>query len=562
METITRRTFVAGTAGIAATAALAGTVLADAAAPADGTYTTSAEGRNGLVTVETTFADGVITNVEVVSQQETQVFTEDAIPQLCENIVAANSFGIDGISGATWTSAAILTAVRQAVIEAGGDAAAFNIPTTYEPGEDEVIDVDVAVVGAGGSGILTAARAAEAGAKVALLEKVRLVGGCSLMSFMMATYAPEVIKDKMVSWIEGQMYLADPTVIHAYLEGTVPTAEYLASATTEANMFPSYNDPKAFFKTMLTGYMDRPVVYKELLANTVEANGGGVYTNHKVVELLTNADGSMAGVVAVRPDGSTLTVNAKAVVIATGGFGGDNARIKAATGYDVECGCLTQCMGEGIDLAWGIGAAKPATFGGLQLHQTLAAAKLRGYEYFQQQMPMILGYVPSVLDVTPAGVRFRNEDWVNVATAAAGSGAFAGGTTYAMLDQDMVDALINEGTQGIGFMSSPGMPPEYKPQFSIDTPWEGFQQVLDDCVANDWAYTGDSLEALAEAANMDPAVLIETVEKYNAYCDAGQDDFFGKDPTHLIPIKTPPFYFVKIRYNQLGTIGGLIINDK
>ena len=562
--TLSRRTFVAGTAGLAATAAVAqaGIALADAAMAADGTYTTSAEGRNGLVTVETTFEGGAITSVNVVSQQETEVFTADAIPALCDAIVEANSFGIDGISGATWTSAAILTAVRQAVVDAGGDPEAYNVPTTYEPADDETIDVDVAVVGAGGSGIMTAARAAEAGATVALIEKVRLVGGCSLMSFMMARYEPEVIQDKMVSWIEGQMYLADASVIHAYLEANAPTVDYLAAATTEANMFPYFGDPDAFFPTMLTAYMDRPVVYKELLANTVEANGGGVYTNHTVTEILTNEDGSVCGVVAKRRDGSTLTVNAKAVVIATGGFGGDSARVTEVTGYDVECGCLTQCVGEGIDMAWAVGAAKPASFGGLQLHQTLAAAKLRGYEYFQQQMPMILGYVPSVLDVTPAGVRFRNEDWVNIATAAAGSGAFAGGTTYAMLDQDMVDTLMTEGTQGIGFTQSPGMPPEYKPQFDIDTPWDGFQQVLDDCVLNDWAYTGASIEELAEAAGMDASVLAETVERYNAFCDAGVDGFFGKAPEHLVALKTPPFYLVKIRYNQLGTVGGIVVNDK
>lgn len=560
---VTRRTFVAGAAATAAvSAAGAGMALAAEALPADGTFSAAVEGRNGLVTVETTFKDGAIAAVEVVSHQETEVFTADAIPQLCAAIVEANSFGIDGVSGATFTSAAILTAVRQAVVDAGGDPDAFNVPTTYEPGADETVDVDVAVVGGGMSGILAAARAAEAGAKVALIEKVRLVGGCSLMSFMSASYEPEVVRDTMVSWIEGQMYLADPTVIDAYLRGTKPAIEYMAAATAEANMFPYLGDPNAFFPTMLTPYMERPKVYAELLANTVEAGGGAVFTDHTARELLLDADGGVCGVVAQRRDGSTLTVNAGAVVIATGGFGGDTARVKELTGYDVVCGCLTQDVGEGIEMAWAAGAAKPASMGGLMLHQTLAAAKLRGYEYFQQQMPMILGYVPSMLDVTPAGVRFRNEDWVNTATAAAGSGTFAGGKTYAMLDQACVDALVSGGTEAIGFTSSPGMPPEYKPQFEPNTPWDGFQQVLDDCVANGWAYAGSSIEELAEAAGMDPAVLQATVDRYNGYCDAGADDFFGKDPAHLIPVRTAPFYLVEITYNQLGTVGGIIVNDQ
>ncbi len=568
---VTRRTFVAGSAAVAATTAMgSGVALAaesskaadSSARPKDGTFTETAEGRNGLVTVGVTFKGGTIDAVEVTDQQETEVFTSAAIPELCGRIVEANSFGVDGVSGATFTSGAIKTAVKQAVIDAGGDPKAFDVPTTHVAGADETTDVDVAVVGAGGSGILAAARAAEAGARVALLDKVGVVGGCSLMSFMMATYPPDAIRDKLDEWISGQMYLADPNVVYTYLTNTQPTIDYLAGATTKANLFPHLGDPNARFPTMMAPYMDRPVVYDELLTNTVKANGGDVYPEHKVTQITTDADGAVTGVVATRPDGSTLTVNARAVVIATGGFGGDTERIRELTGNDPVCGCLTQDVGEGIDMAWAVGAKKPASMGGMMLHQTLAAAKLRGYEYFQQQMPMILGYTPSVLDVTTAGVRFRNEDWVNTATAAAGSGFFAGGTTYAMLDQDMVDALASGGTQAIGFTDSPGMPPEYKPDFTADTPWDGFQEVLDDCVKNGWAFTGKTIEELATSAGMDPAVLAETVETYNGYCAAGVDEFFGKDPAHLVALETGPFYLVTITYNQLGTVGGLIINDR
>ena len=118
------------------------------------------------------------------------------------------------------------------------------------------------------------------------------------------------------------------------------------------------------------------------------------------------------------------------------------------------------------------------------------------------------------------------------------------------------------GTAAIGFTESPGMPPEYKPQFDIDTPWDGFQQVLDDCMANGWAFTGSTVEELAEAAGMTPEVLATTVETYNGYCDAGQDTFFGKTPEHLVALKTAPFYLVAITYNQLGTVGGINVNDQ
>ena len=61
---------------------------------------------------------------------------------------------------------------------------------------------------------------------------------------------------------------------------------------------------------------------------------------------------------------------------------------------------------------------------------------------------------------------------------------------------------------------------------------------------------------------MTPEVLAATVETYNGYCDAGQDTFFGKTPEHLVALKTAPFYLVAITYNQLGTVGGINVNDQ
>ncbi len=102
MDNISRRTFVAGASALAAVTAAGGAVAAladdakpaDGALPADGVYVEEVEGRNGLVTVEVTFGNGQIVSVVVVDQQETEVFTADAIPQLCQEIVEAQSFGM------------------------------------------------------------------------------------------------------------------------------------------------------------------------------------------------------------------------------------------------------------------------------------------------------------------------------------------------------------------------------------------------------------------------------------------------------------------------------------
>ena len=91
------------------------------------------------------------------------------------------------------------------------------------------------------------------------------------------------------------------------------------------------------------------------------------------------------------------------------------------------------------------------------------------------------------------------------------------------------------GTAAIGFTESPGMPPEYKPQFDIDTPWDGFQQILDDCVANGWAFTGGTVEELAEAAGMTPEVLTATVETYNGTATPDKTHSSARPPSTSWP---------------------------
>ena len=553
--TITRREFVtdaAVAAGAAAALGTVGTALAEGSA-ADGTYTASAQGRNGLVPVTVTIEGGAIAAVEVGENIETDVFTVDAIPALAAKIVENNSYNVDGISGATWTSAAIKTAVRMCVEEAGGGEE-YGIAPEVVPGEDESAEYDVVVVGGGMSGLVSALRATEEGCTVALLDKVGVLGGCSLQSFGAAIYSgDEAIQERFYAWIQDQHYMVDTSLLKRNLNENLSAIEYVA-AHNEAGVFVSPESP------FLVTYMDRlPIIAN--WCGIVEAGGGHIYLEATAKELIVE-DGAVVGVVAEKRDGSKLTVSAKSVVLATGGFGGDTERVRELSGFNVVCGCLTQCIGEGMDMAYAIGAKVPKNLGGLQLHQTLATANLVQYPYFQMRMPMIMGYVSSVLDVTKAGVRFRDETWKNVATAASTGGAFVGGITYTLVDQSMIDKLMSGGTLAIGFDRSPGMPPEYKPQFEPDTPWDDFDKVLEDMVAGGWGFKGETIEELAVNAGMDPAVLADTFEKYNQYCADGFDPDFLKAPELLTPYEYGPYYLIEITYNQLGTVTGLVINNK
>ena len=139
---------------IALTLALSG-LCAFAEGAADGTYTASAEGKDGPVVVETTFEGGKIVKVEVVEQNETPEIAGLPLEQIPPAIVEANAWNVDSVTGATVTSDAIKTAVKDAIVQAGGDPADFE-KGAAEENEATVVNMeaDVVVVGAGAAGIL------------------------------------------------------------------------------------------------------------------------------------------------------------------------------------------------------------------------------------------------------------------------------------------------------------------------------------------------------------------------------------------------------------------------
>lgn len=199
----------------------------------------------------------------------------------------------------------------------------------------------------------------------------------------------------------------------------------------------------------------------------------------------------------------------------------------------------------------------------MMLHQTLAKANLKGFPYFETRMPMILTYVPSLLNVNTKGDRFRDEAATLNAVAAANTSAFSGPYHYVVLSKKVVDNLVSGGLNAIGMDTSPGMPPEYKPEFTNDDPWTNAYQVLDAMVEGGWGYKGDTLEELAKNAGMDAATFVEAYDTYNSMCKAGEDTLFMKDSKYMIDMgEEGPFYVVAAEINSLGTLGGLVINDK
>jgi fumarate reductase flavoprotein subunit len=497
------------------------------------------------------------------------VYTDRAIPLLISEIIKYNSYAVDVVAGATITSSAIKYAVAEAVAQGGGTDAYYGIKPGSSRGSDETITVDVAVIGAGISGIMAALNAADQGLKVALIEKTSVLGGCSLQSFATSAYGlksqvalgentAELIRAKFEGWIQKEQYRVDAALLDTYLKNAGPAMDYLIKegffGTGPINFFGSV-------MLMIMPYDDRQPLFEKLLKERVEAHGGSIFRETTARSLLVE-DEIVRGVVASRKDGSTLTVNADAVVVATGGYGGNPQMVYETSGVRAEVGCLGSSVGEGIKMSWEVGAKVPANLGGLQLHQTLATANVKGFDYFHMRYPMILAYLPSLLNVSNKGIRFRNEEWNNNAVAASNSAAFTGGYTYVLVSQSTIDKLEEGGLVAMGTDSPPGMPPEYMPEFGIDTRWTDTNKVLDAMVAGHWGYKGDTIEELARNAGFDPQVFKDTFDQYQAYCRAGKDDYFNKNPAYLVAYEYGPYYLVESSYNQLGTITGLVVNTK
>ena len=539
----------------------------------DGTFTTVVRGRNGAIEVITTFEDGRITDVEIGDHLEDMVFVGRAIPKVIDDIITYQSVMVDVVAGATITTMAIRAAVTMAILEAGGDILAYSYSPTVTPQPDEVIEVDVVVIGGGLSGITAAAVAGDNGARVALLEQTTLLGGASLMSFMSFAYGTRAdveagadvqqqIVNRFNMWLGREAFRVDANLLSHYLRNQGRAHDYLADAGVFTTGFFGPTRPM-----LITPYVDRIPVFEAMIQESVIDNGGYLFMETRATELIYE-DGAVVGVIARRRDGSTLTVHAEAVIIATGGFGGDAALVYERTGVRARAGAPLVTRGDGIAMAWEIGARVPHNItGGLMLHQTLTTSDLSGREFdlFHIRMPMMLAYIPSLLRVDNMGRRYVNEGVpagvLSAAVSMANSAAFTGGYIYVLVSSQTLDNLEYGGFAEIGFTGGLGMPPQYNPPgLASDVPWTYVRDVMDAIVEQGTGFFGNTIEELAEAAGMDPMVLVYHFERYQASAIAGFDEWFGKNPDWMIPYCDGPFWLVQATYNQLGTVTGLVIN--
>ncbi len=490
----------------------------------DGEWTGSAAGRNGDVVMSVTVSGGKVTAVKTLQEEETD-FAKEAIDQIAQALLAGKSVdSIDAVSGATVTSNATKQALKNALNSSRGIAAKSSAKAL----KDE--KADVVVIGAGGAGLCAATEAASLGKKVVVLEKLGNAGGNTL-SATGGLNASETsiqkklgIEDSNAQYIEdtikGGHNLNDPDLVRNMVEHSAQTVDWLislgADLTDVGKMAGSTN--KRTHRPQGGAPVGAHLV--PVLEKAAQTAGAEIRYNNKVTQILKDKDGSVAGVKVSSSEGE-YTISARAVIVATGGFGA-NPELVVKYRPDLAGFGTTNHKGATGDA---IALVEPFDADFVQMDQIQTHPTVVPSNGF-----MITEAVRGngAIMVNREGKRFGNE----MATRDVMSAAIlaqTGKTAYLLFDQG-----VRESLKAIEGYAKKGLLTE-----------------------------GASLEELAQKLGMPAADLKASVDTYNSYQASGKDpDFNRKGDDMPRAIATAPFYAVEVGPAIHHTMGGIKINTK
>ena len=535
-----------------------------------GTYTAQSVGFGGKMTVQVTVTEKEIKDIEVGENKETPQILNSAYPLLPERIIASQSVSVDAITGATSSSYAILSAVKNCIEQAGGDVSAFqkDIPKSTL---SESYDCDVVVIGAGGAGMNAAASAAEKGAKVILVEKAAKVGGtASNTSGAMGinpkrliesgqSFPEEEINVMFNQWMKETSYKANGVILRKFLNESGKTLDWMEEHGFEFQVTNKFlTSPYLVNNNFAGSVLFNPYTqsYYDAMREYFESEGGTVLLETAGNELLMDSNNNVAGITAEKYDGTKITINAKNVILATGGFAGNSEMMKEYLGYNFRLYGMAQNKGTAIEM--GLSADAALKYPNMvACHMVGPYYRLTNFDDFDNNIIFAMtNGAPGLLNVNMVGERFQNEaqateQWVE------------GDYYWVLATQSQVNALAEKGLMGLGADKPAFGLPFLGTMPAIDAPLTNINEVLDYCVSIGAVVKADSIEALAEKAGMNKDTLVSHVELYNSHCDIKKDETFLKDPIHLNAYadNEEAYYAIKAAPYVYTTIGGLNVNE-
>ena len=501
-----------------------------------GTYEAEGTGIGGAVKVAVTVSETAIEKVEVLAHSETTGICDPAIERIPAAIAEKQSLAVDTVAGATITSKAILAAAEAALTAAGADIDALKTPVAEEAAEGQTIEktVDVVVLGAGGAGVAAAIEAVDAGATVALLEKMPQIGGTTATSQgMIGAYESKFTKERDVHYTFEEMYgnlmsnasyRLDPELTAVTIEKSGETIDWMADrlGMNFYDVIVGYGPLQMMHLVEGAGGAMKTAMETALAGSSVD-----LMLETRATEILMNEDGSVKGVKATC-GADTVIVYAKAVVVATGGYANNpelTARLDPEKAGTWGIG-FPGATGDGIIMASNVGAALT--------HTGDMMCVLKDYEIMSEHngtsatanVSSFISRNNTVL-LAANGKRFVNEKDIGYMTQ--------------KLNSPVFDQMHRDGLGYVWAISD-------KASLEAKGVKRGLEMEF---------ITADTFEELAEKMELDLAAVVETLTNYNAYCETGHDPEFGR---LLLEKLEAPYCAVKVVPCEIITYGGIARN--
>lgn len=516
-------------AGVVSTLMFVGTAAA-AVSYTPGTYEGEAIGRNGPVKVQVTVAKDRIESIRVVSHNESAGLSDAPINTLPKTIVDKQSLAVDVFSGATFSSKAVIGAVENALKKATKDIKplliAPAVTAAVKPPKDET--VDVLVVGSGISGMVAGITAAEKGSNVLIIEKQGMLGAGDSMNISTGITAggSRLIKQLGIENATAKDY-ADFLVKQAATkkvpinEKNVRTYAMRGGELVDWLMdlgvpFGRFQKDKWFHITK-DGSAPGPHIVRALSKKIADDNIN-YRLNSQVVDLRMK-DGKVVGAT-VKTGAGSYKVNAKAVVMATGGFSASHELVKkwAPEWVGRPTTGAVSLTGDGILMAQKVGA------------QTVAMQEIKAnylcHPLTARDGVSLTAITPYNILINHEGKRFVDEGHASINFKSRAMMKQTGHEAYAIVDQTAMDNL----------------------------------KLMRNYAAAGYFVKANTVEELASKLKVDQKAFIKTMKDYMAACQAGKDPEFNRRIQY--PIAKAPFYAALVTPSMQSTYGGIKTDEK
>ena len=572
-----------------------------------GTYEGTAEGISSTVKVTMTFSDSAVTDVVVDTSGETASFGAAAADELREQLLAAGSAEIDGVSGSTITSDAVMKAAKSCYAQAKGEAVVSSVqlptgdendwlgkePDIDEAAITETVDTDILIVSAGNGGMFAAAYAAANGLNFRVIEQNANVQDTrhwyGAIDSAAAKAAGEKPADRAKLLSEISRYASgkcDQRVVKTWINESAAMHDFMRSiledkygwvcdftSGTEA-AWPAENaehNTDYLYPVQEHNYMaserESGLARNELLLQYIQELGYDVDFKTSLAKLEKNSDGRITGIIAQSTeDDHFIRYNAnKGVLLACGGFPGNPYMMEQldplGTSVTTACSYSPADKGYGIRAAVWAGANLDKEAAPMLFDRGIVAPGVdAGYvdsdsAFGGKTFPgKIRQYNPGTqpfLKVNRNGERFANEScpYNDIVYAA----AHQPGRVYAQIcDANILEDAKRFHTIGCSAQTRNGGE-------------KYIQGKMDEAIEAGALFKCDTLDELADKMGFTGAAkdtFLATVERYNELYDKQNDEDFGKPAYRLSAIRTAPFYGCWLGASLLTTEQGIAINEK